>query len=343
MIPLNHIKHILISRTDNVGDLILTLPITGILKKNFPDVKITFLARDYVRDVVKHCIHTDGFLSWDVLSAMKKSDAIAEIKSHGFDVVIHTFPKKEIARLMKKAHVPYRIGTSRRGYHWLNCNEKVNFSRIKSSLHEGQLNLQLLKPFNIDVNKNDFPYLNAQMGFQIKEPLSSNIKSFLKPDRFNLIIHPFTNGHTREWPVSHFIALIQQLPCDRVNVIVTGSPKESDVILNSIMPHCPNITSAAGKCSLSELLQLINAADGLVANATGPLHVAAALGIRALGLYPITKGIDPKRWQPVGKKAEYLTADPNCNAPSCCGKNDCFCMKSITVDQVKNVVMRWIA
>lgn len=339
---MNNIKHILISRIDNIGDVILTLPLAAILKKHLPHVKITFLGREYVRAVTEHCPDIDAFYSWDALSHLSKSDAVAQIKSWEVDGVIHALANKTIAGLMKKANVPYRIGTSRRWYHWLTCNERVNFTRSKSDLHELQLNLKLLQPLGIEINES-LEQLSDTIHLTCSEALPPHLKTILKPDQFNLIIHPFTNGHTREWPISHFIALIRQLPRDRINVIVTGSKKESIMIQNRIASQCEHITNLAGQCSLRELIQLIAHADGLFANATGPLHLAAALGIHTLGLYPATKGIDPNRWKPIGKKAEYLVADPGCQQPRCRAKNDCLCMESITVEQVKNKIMQWIA
>lgn len=339
---LDNIKHILISRTDNIGDVILTLPMASILKKNFPQVKISFLARNYVRDVVALCSHVDEFVNWDELSQLKEFDAIAEIKKRHIDVVIHAFPKKLIARLMKKAGVPYRIGTSNRLFHWFSCNERVKFSRAKSDLHEAQLNLKLLTPFNLSID-DDLNVLGNEIGLCGVKPLPPHLQSILKPDRFNLIIHPFTNGNAREWPVSHFNALIRQLPSDRVHIIVTGSQKENEMIQSRIMSQCPQITNLAGQCTLQEFIQFIGNADGLIANSTGPMHIAAALGIRTLGLFPVTHGMHTGRWAPLGKKVTLLTADPNCNSLQCRGKNDCFCMESITVDQVKNEVMGWIS
>ena len=334
------IKHLLISRTDNIGDVVLTLPLAGILKQQFPEMKISFLGRDYVRAIVEHCAYVDSFFSYDALTQLSHDDAIAEIKTQAFDAVIHAFPNKKVATLMKQAGVRERIGTSHRIYHWWTCNERVNFSRAKSDGHEAQLNLKLLKPFQFEIN-DDLQHLNDCLGLECKEPLPPHLKSLLKPDHFNLIIHPFTNGNTREWPVSHFNALIRQLPRDRVNVIVTGSQKESHVIQDRMVSQCPDVTNAAGHCSLRELIQLIAHADGLIANSTGPLHIAAALGIHALGLFPVTKGMDSKRWAPIGKKAEILAANPNCESPRCRAKHDCLCMESITVDQVKSVILNW--
>ena len=229
MINKEKIKHIVISRTDNIGDVILTLPIATILKEHFPDVKITFLAREYVRAVVEHCDHVDAFLSWDALSCASEMDAVAQIQAQSIDAVIHAFPKKIIAQLMKRAKIKYRIGTTRRLYHWLTCNERVNFTRAKSTLHEAQLNCQLLKPFQIS-SEYSLEMLRDKIALRCEETVPLHLQAAMDPNRFNLIVHPFTNGNTREWPVSHFISLIRQLPADRFNVILTGSKKESEII-----------------------------------------------------------------------------------------------------------------
>lgn len=334
-------KHILISRTDNIGDVILTLPMAGILKQHFPDVKITLLARDYVRAIAENCVHIDAFENWDVLSAMSQSDAVEHIQKLNLDAMIHAFPKKQIAKLMKQAQVPLRIGTSRRFYHWFDCNKRVNFSRAKSHLHEAQLNLKLLSALDLNTEY-DLKTLPNYIGLCCEDNLPAQLSEKIKSDRFHLIIHPFTNGNAREWPVSHFIALIQALPNDRVQVLISGSEKEREKIETEIMPHCPNAINLAGQCDLNEFLKLIAYCDGLIANSTGPLHIAAALGIHALGLFPVTKGMDIKRWAPIGAQAEVITADPNCQNALCVEKHDCFCMESIAVEQVKHKIMNWL-
>lgn len=335
MINLRDIQHIIITRTDNIGDVILTLPLCGILKSYFPSAKISFLARDYVKDVVTHCVHVDEFLSWDALSSMTPADAINFLKQQKIDMVLHVFQRRAIALLMKAARMRYRIGTSRQLHHWWTCNVRVNFSRAKSRQHEAQLNLKLLKPLGLRTEYS-LSELNDLMGLQCDKALPAHLQSYIKKDRFNLIVHPLTNKHTLEWPLSYFRALIQELPVDQFNIIVTGSEKERQIIQEHVMPpstaHAVNI---AGECSLQELMQLMMCSDGLVANATGPLHLAAGLGIRALGLFPAIKRIDPIHWGPVGKKAEYLMAVAHAQSAQH--------MESITVSQVRDVVMGWVS
>lgn len=62
--------------------------------------------------------------------------------------------------------------------------------------------------------------------------------------------------------------------------------------------------------NLKQFISFIAAADGLIAASTGPLHIAAALGKVALGIYPPIKPMHPPgRWAPLGKNASYLVLE----------------------------------
>ncbi len=138
-------KRILISRTDNLGDVILTLPMAGILKKEIPDCYILFLGKAYTKPLIDACEFVDEFLDWDEIRGMRDpGSGIRDV-----NVIIHVFPDKEIQKLAKKVGIPMRIGTSHRWYSWLYCNKLIHYSRKNSNLHEAQLNLKLLEPLGI--------------------------------------------------------------------------------------------------------------------------------------------------------------------------------------------------
>lgn len=63
-------KRILISRTDNLGDVILTLPIAGILKKEIPGCYILFLGKKYTKPIIEACENVDEFIDWDEIKQM---------------------------------------------------------------------------------------------------------------------------------------------------------------------------------------------------------------------------------------------------------------------------------
>lgn len=92
------------------------------------------------------------------------------------------------------------------------------------------------------------------------------------------------------------------------------------------------VTDLTGKLSLSELVNFVKHADGLVAGSTGVLHLAAAQGVAALGLYSPMRPIHPGRWKPVGERADHLVLDKSCS--DCSYNSLCSCIQSISVDQV---------
>lgn len=142
-------KNIILSRTDSIGDVILTLPMAGVLKQYFPGCRIIFLGKSYTRPVVESSENIDQFLDWDEIRNSEARDQIAYIKAINADTIVHVFPVREICKLVKKAAIPLRIGTSHRWFTGLYCNELIHFSRKNSDLHEAQLNLKMLAPLGI--------------------------------------------------------------------------------------------------------------------------------------------------------------------------------------------------
>ncbi len=61
-------QKIIISRTDSIGDVLLTLPITGALKAKFPDSRLVFLGRTYTENIIRCCTHIDDFINLDAAS-----------------------------------------------------------------------------------------------------------------------------------------------------------------------------------------------------------------------------------------------------------------------------------
>jgi ADP-heptose:LPS heptosyltransferase len=329
-------KHIIISRTDNIGDVVLTLPMAALIKQAWPDCKVTFLARDYVKSVALNCADVDDFISWDELQQLPEQQAAKNLADA--DTIIHVYPRKKIAKLAKLAKIKHRIGTSHRFYHWLSCTKKVNFTRKNSEKHEAQLNLELLAPLDLPTTFT-LPELVNLTHMHVPHHSTTTIQQFLADDKFNLILHPLSNGNSKEWPLENFSKLITLLPADKFNILLTGTPNEQQRLQTLIDAH-PEINNLVGKLSLDDFMVLLATGDGLVVNSTGPLHIAAALGKQVLGLFPSDKGKDPERWGPLGKQASYLVA-PLCNACKQRQQESCNCMSAITPEQVKSVIESW--
>ncbi len=83
---------------------------------------------------------------------------------------------------------------------------------------------------------------------------------------------------------------------------------------------------------MDELISFIAGASALVSSSTGPLHIAAATGIKAIGLYSPKRPTHPGRWKPVGKQAVAKVKDENC--PKCLARENCNCITEILPEKI---------
>jgi heptosyltransferase-3 len=329
----------LISRTDAIGDVVLTLPMCDWLKKNIPGAKVLFLGRTYTKPVIASCAAVDKFLNWDDLQKLSETEQVAQLKQENIDVIVHVFPNKEVAWLARNANIPVRIGTRNRWFHWLTCNKLVALSRKNSLLHESQLNLELLRPVGLQ----NLPGLTELPQYLKLEPtleLPETAKNFFKIDVPHIIFHPKSKGHGREWPLANYAQLAKELTARGMQVFVSGSEAEHNLLKPWLAENQTSITDITGRLSLPEFIAFIKHCDGMVCSGTGPLHLAAGLGIHALGIFPPIRPIHPGRWAPVGPKAEYLVEEKDCSA---CKGNPakCVCIMEVPVAAVLERVEAW--
>lgn len=338
-------RHVLICRTDNLGDVVLTLPLAGYLRQLFPSLKIGFLCRRYAAAVVAQSAAIDYVVERESLEG-SLTDAATWLREAEIDTIIFAKPDRRLGAAAKKAGIAQRVGTSHRWFHWMYCNRLAHFSRVKSSLHEAQLNFVLLRSLGIDSIP---PVSGIAPLYRMKPPATTNagladvaLGSQFDPACFNLILHPKSNGNGREWPIAHFTALAKLLAAEpHIRLWITGSQSEGNWLTEHapLLLQQPNVRNLCGSLSLAQLTAVIGAADGLIASGTGPVHIAAALGQRTLGLYPPLKPIHPGRWAPIGLRAQTLSRPDSCSG--CADPADCACMRSITPDEVMHVVLAW--
>ena len=322
------LDNILISRTDSIGDVLLTLPLCVWLKTHFPEAKLTFLGRNYTQSIIESFTVIDSFIALEQLSNQPTLEKVNLLK--GFDCIIHVFPNKEIASLAKQAKIPIRIGTSHRLFHLLTCNKRVNFTRKNSELHEAQLNFELLKPLGLK----EIPSFSSIQDFGVNFKVNATTlpTEIASLDFKNVVVlHPKSQGSAIEWPIEKYIELALELVKIGKIVCFTGTESEGVLYRNQLPKHS-NIIDTSGKLTLHQLQFLISKSNALVACSTGPYHIAGLCGIKAIGLFSARKPIHPGRWKALGKNAVALVFDENCK--SCKSKNSCDCIQSISVEKV---------
>jgi lipopolysaccharide heptosyltransferase II len=105
-----------------------------------------------------------------------------------------------------------------------------------------------------------------------------------------VVIHPGCSAPSRRYPPESYAEVARRLVQDHgLRVVFTGDPSEREAVdaIRRGMAGAPAI-SLAGELGLAELAALIERAPLLIANNTGPVHIAAAVGTPVVDLYALT-------------------------------------------------------
>ncbi|MEO6304135.1 MAG: glycosyltransferase family 9 protein, partial [Bacteroidia bacterium] len=199
--------------------------------------------------------------------------------------------------------------------------------------HEAQLNFKLLDFLNIETTV-PLNEISNYYGFDNVSKLGTEFETLIDKNKFNIILHPKSKGSAREWGIDNFEKLVELLPKDKFKIFISGTEQEGKLMPEFLKNK--NITDLTGKLSLQQFIVFINAANGLVAASTGPLHIAAALNKKAVGLFVPKRPIHPGRWMPLGKDAHYVVFDKECSI--CKNGSDCNCIIKIDPKQIVDLL-----
>lgn len=332
-------KNILIVRTDRIGDVVLSLPLARIIKQYYPEAKVSFLVREYTKALVENNQFVDEVIVLQEDSSKILIDKNAEqLKKKKFDTAIIVYPTFKIALLIFLARIKNRIGSGYRLYSFL-FSEKVYEHRKDALKHELEYNLSLLSKLGIEHSGG---INNVSFDLDVKKSSINKVESLLSSsgiedkDKF-VIIHPGSGGSAVDLPIEKFIELIKLLTDNKIKVVLTGSESEKEICNKLTLNEY--VFNLAGKLNLDELIALISKSSLLVANSTGPIHIAAALNKFTFGFYPKVKVCSAKRWGPYTDKKFIYEPEIECNN---CTVEQCEklnCMNSINITRVYNDIL----
>ncbi|HEX9204511.1 MAG TPA: glycosyltransferase family 9 protein, partial [Candidatus Deferrimicrobiaceae bacterium] len=139
---------------------------------------------------------------------------------------------------------------------------------------------------------------------------------------------------SRLWPPEYFARLGGRIGKElRAAVVLTGGPSDREYCGTIAEGMDPRPVLAAGELTLGQAAALIRRADLLVSGDTGPLHVAAAVGTRVIGLYG---SVNTERSRPIGKGHVVLKKEMWCLPceEKVCPLGTTQCMRDITPEEV---------
>jgi len=334
-------QKILLIRTDRIGDVVLSLPMAELVKKKFPQCKVSYFIRDYPSALLDNNPFIDEVLIVEESDGkILFSENLQKIKSKKFDTCVVINPTLRIALLIFLAGIRYRIGTGYRWYSFL-FNKKVYEHRKYGDKHELEYNINLLAQIGIgSSNSENIIKFNLSADEKSLQKIESLIiEKGHKPGSKIVVIHPGSGGSSVDLPKEKLIQLTKLISTiDSVTIVITGSKNEFDLCMEFEVSD--SVINLAGQLDLNLLKALIKKSNLFISNSTGPMHIAAAFGVYVIGFFPKILSCSQNRWGPYTDKRTIYVPTIDC---SNCTREQCEkldCMNSIDIGRVFDETMR---
>lgn len=326
-------KNILIVNVNWVGDVLFSTPFIRAVRQAYPKSFIACLVHPRCQSMMEGNPGIDEIIVYDEEGLHKgifgKARLIGYLKSKHFDkaFILHrSFTKTLITYL---AAIKERIGYSTKSRGFLLTKP---IREPEGDIHKVDYFLNIAKSAGIAATDKSYEYY-------IKEPDRLLIRDFLASngiadnDRL-VVICPGGNWDPKRWPWRKF-AQISDLLIEDFNARVVIAGAEKDVALaeeiKKAMRNVPVI--ACGKTTLKELGAILERAELVIANDTGPMHMAVAMKTRVIALFGPTS---PAITGPYGQgNYRVISRHEDCAIP--CYDTSCKvnrCMDAIKVEDV---------
>ncbi len=291
---------------DNLGDLVFASALTPPLRRRFPNVSITLWCKRYTRDIgvlvpeVDRVIAADPYWDrapgWPRGSRLRFLMAMAQVRFGSFDTAVLAAAPWRTARAVARCGVPVRIGLERRkNARWL------THRLAPEDVHRPVLaeEARLLEPFGIEPGTLHYRLDANRLSPRpdVERALAGRV----------VALHPFASKRSRCVPVRVWIAVARELQRHGFDPLWLGSTAE----LNEVR-------SSGGNATWTYVDQfggrLVDAAAALaraalfVGHDSGPLHVAGAFGVPAVGVF--APG-EPDRTFPQGTGRSTIIVRPS--------------------------------
>jgi lipopolysaccharide heptosyltransferase II len=312
--PLNlpDTPRILITRTDRIGDLVLTTPLFKALRQKFPKAYLAALVFLEHREIVEGNPYLDEVILYDKKGTERSLWGqfcfSQKLRSKKFDVVIHAHGTNRMHLAAWLARIPVRIGYDRRAPWALTYVHSYNKKEGKKQ--ESEYLLELLESLGVIAPREMetfFPVLDPAVRSLEKLLLSRKIPR----DLSWIVLNPSASDVTKMWPAERFAELVTRISKDRSCVFLAIGTAGDRAIMGKLKQNTSiPVFDLSGELSLGMLGALLKKAALLVSNDSGPVHIAAAVGTPVVSIFGrYEPGLGPKRWQPLGKNSRIVAKD----------------------------------
>lgn len=338
------VQRICVIKPSAFGDVVQSLPLLNVLRARFPQSRIswvinrelTALIDDHPTQVEPiHFERRGGVSSWWRL--------LRELRAARFDLVFDLQGLLRTGLMMWATGSPMRIGlqTAREGSHFA-CHNLVPGTGRDVPAHQRCWRIAEELGMGHLLRRADL--FTPEADLRWAQQLKTNFRGPM------LVVHPGARWETKKWPIAHYAQVIREaIRTLGMNAVVVGSRDEAAAaaeLVDVVQPGVPrgSVVNLAGQTSIRQLAALMQQADLVLSNDSGPMHLADAMGAPVVGIFTCTS---PTRSGPPGPQHQLLAADVPCAASYCktcpnSGRKHLACFRELTPERVSTALqLHW--
>ena len=331
-IPRPEDQRFLLVSTTALGDTLWATPAIKALRQTYPQSYIGMLTSPTGKEVLLHNPHIDELfvIKNPALRSLLKIYGTLKKRHFSHAIIFHT-SQRPVLPFVAMLSPALLIGSA--GINKELDNLLTHCIPLEPKTHEIQRRLQLIAEVGAHATSYDLELFLDHQDEQIAQECLQSLPSYIP----RILFHPGSKDTFRQWPPTHFIALGKRLSAHLgCTIFITGTPSEKKLVeqISSQIPGAIAITHLP----LRAFGALIKQMHLVVANDTGPLHVAFAMKTPTVALFAPS---DPLRFGPYHVKNAVVIAKPTTCLP--CLKRKCpnsFCFLQIGIQEVYDTVLK---
>lgn len=335
---------ILVFQTAFLGDVILTLPMIQLLKKNFPLAEIDVVTTPAASSLLANHPAITRIIPYDKRKTQKGITGIfslaRDLRRRRYDVAVVPHRSFRTATVIALSNIHERIGFS-------NASGRFLYNHIGEyvkSKHEIERNYALLSPFNIRFTQKEIPSLYPSLD-DITHVNKFLFEREILNQRNMIAIAPGSVWNTKRWLIERYAQLAMLLANDGKEVLIVGGNADTELgrAIIETTKH-KQIHDATGRLTLLQSAELIGRCTALISNDSAPLHMAVAMRTPVVAIFGAT--VPEFGFAPYGKEDVVIeTKGLSCRPCAIHGGDKCpigtfECMKKIEAEMVFEKLQR---
>ena len=306
-------KNILINALVNLGDVVLTTAALDLIKKNFPDTKITMLVKKIVKDAVIDNPVVDDVIAFEY-NARKNSlgkmyDVVREIRRRNFDLAISFDRKLRPAFITFAAGIPRRVCPTK-----IFESKKSRVPLLYTDIVEMDYDL-FSKPQaeNFQEIVRRFFKIEGHGTPQFPQKFSPNVEKLLgpiPPNKIKIALCVKGTFPLKTYPKEYFAEVVNSLrQMYNAAFFIIGAPNDRNYADEVIAEIGGDVLNFCGETSLPDLAEIFRRTDLFITVDTGAMHIAATTGVQTVAFFGCSPII---RYSPINKNSVVLSSREPC-------------------------------